>query len=98
MKHKKATTSFFKLKKGWAKSVLCQIGYTKRKAYSKCKVNPINFGKIKQQYLIDIHGAIETPSLVISWDHAATKIVSSSHWTMERRSTKRVEIAAVDDK
>ena len=37
-------------------------------------------------------------NLVINWDHTATKIVPSSQWTMERKGTKRVEIAAVDDK
>ena len=64
------------------------MGYAKRKANSKCKVNPINFDKIKQQYLINIYAAVEMedipPSLVINWDHTATKIVPSSQWTMEK--------------
>ena len=38
------------------------------------------------------------PSLIINWDHTATKIVPSSQWTMEKNGTKRMEIAAVDDK
>ena len=67
---------------------------------SKCKVNPINFDEIKQQYLIDIHAAVEIedipPSLVIYWNHTATKI--SYQWTMEKKGMKGVEIAAVDDK
>ena len=37
-------------------------------------------------------------SLVINWDHTATKTVPSSQWTMEKKGAKRVEIAAVDDK
>ena len=90
MKHKKATASSYKLNKEWAKSVLRRMGYAKRKANSKCKVNPINFDEIKQQYLIDIHAAVEMedipPSLVINWDHTATKIVPSSQWTMEKRA------------
>ena len=102
MKHKKATASSFKLTKEWAKSVLRWMGYTKRKANSKCKVNLINFDKIKQQYLLDIRAAVEMedipPSLVKNWDHTATKIVPSSQWTMERKGMKRVEIATVDDK
>ena len=60
------------------------MDYTKRKANSKCKVNPINFEEIKQQYLIDICAAVEMEnipqSLVINWDHTATKIVPSSQW------------------
>ena len=102
LKHKKATASSFKLTKEWAKSVLRRMGFTKRKANTKCKINPDNFDEIKQQYLIDIHAAVEMedipPSLVINWDHTATKIVPSSQWTMEKKGTKRVEIAAVDDK
>jgi len=65
------------------------MGYTKRKAYSKCKVNPINFEEIKQQYLIDIRAAVEMEdipqSVVINWDHTATKIVPSSQWTMKKK-------------
>ena len=38
------------------------------------------------------------PSLVINWDHIAMKIVPSNQWTMEKRGTKRVEIADKDDK
>ena len=102
IKHKKATASSFKFTKEWAKNVLRWMGYTKRKANSKYKVNPINFDEIKQQYLLDISAAVEMedipPSLVINWDYTATKIVPSSWWTMERKGKKRVEIAAVDDK
>ena len=77
-------------------------GFTRRKANTKCKVNPDDFDEIKQQLLSDIHAAIEMedilPSLVINWDHTATKIVLSSQWTTERKGTKRVEITAVNDK
>lgn len=38
------------------------------------------------------------PSVVLNWDHTAMKIVLSSNWTMEKKGTKRVEIAAIDDK
>jgi len=77
------------------------VGFTKRRANSTCKVNPIKFDEIKQQYLIDC-AVVEMenvpPSLTVNWDHAATKIVPSSQWTMEKRGTKRVEIAAINDK
>ena len=38
------------------------------------------------------------PSLIVNWDHTVMKIISSSQWTMEKRGTKRVEIAGVEDK
>jgi len=59
MQHKKATASSVKLDKEWVKNVLRRMGYTKRKANSKCKVNSINFDEIKQQYLTDINAAVE---------------------------------------
>jgi len=36
--------------------------------------------------------------LVINWDQTFMKIVPSLSWTMEKRGTKRIEIAAADDK
>ena len=38
------------------------------------------------------------PELVINYYHTAVKIVLSSNWTMEKKGTRCVEIAAVDDK
>ena len=37
------------------------------------------------------------PQLVINLDHTATKIVASVEWTMEKKGTKRVRIAALND-
>ena len=78
------------------------MGFTKRKANSKSKVLPDNFVEIKEQFLIDVRSDIEMedvpPSLVLNWDHTAMKIVPSSNWTLEKKGTKRVEIAAIDDK
>jgi len=38
------------------------------------------------------------PSMVINWDHTAMKIIPSTNWTMEKKGTKRVELAGIDDK
>lgn len=37
-------------------------------------------------------------SLIVNWDQTSMKIVPNANWTMEKRGTKRVEIAASDDK
>ena len=62
---------------------------------------PDDFQEIKKNYLADKRAIAEMkdmpPSLVINWDHTATKIVPSSQWTMEKKGTKRVEIVAVND-
>ena len=90
------------LNKEWAKSILCRMGFTKRKANSKSKVLPTNFEEIKCNYLSDIQSIVVMedvpPELVINWDHTATKIVASGEWTMEKKGTKRVAIAALNDK
>ena len=37
-------------------------------------------------------------SLILNWDQTAMKIVPTSLWMMEKKGTKRVDIAAADDK
>ena len=86
LKHKKSTDV---LNKEWAKSVLQRMGYTKQRANSTCKVLPDNFEEIKMNFLANIHAVVEIedvpPSLIINWEHTATKIVPSSQWTMEKK-------------
>ena len=61
-----------------------------------------NFREIKEQFLIDVEAVIDMeevpPSLVVNLDHTALKIIPSSQWTIEKRGTKRVEIAGIEDK
>ena len=90
------------LNKEWAKSVLCRMGFTKRRANSKSKVIPDDFVLLKEQCLLDIRtvalmGKIPA-DLVVNWDQTAMKIVPSCSCTMERKGTKQVEIAAIEDK
>jgi len=47
MKYKSQFKSGIKLNKEWARSVLCHMGFTKRRANSKCKVLPENFDEIR---------------------------------------------------
>ena len=106
LKHERASLEEFggtvRLNKEWAKSVLRRLGYTKRRGNSKSKILPENFEKIKEQFLIDIKSVVKMEDipgeLILNWDQTAMKIVPSSAWTMEKKGSKRVEIAAVDDK
>ena len=106
LKHDKASLEEFggtvRLTKDWAKNMLRRMGYTKRRANSKSKVFPADFKAIKQQFLIDKKSVVvmeEIPeALILNWNQTAMKIVPSSSWTMEKKGTKRVEIAAIDDK
>lgn len=106
LKHDKASLDDFggpiKPNKEWARSVLRRMGFRKRRATSKSKVTPGDFEALKKQYLLDIYCVVkmeEVPdALILNWDQTAMKMVPTSAWTMEKRGTKRVEIAAADDK
>ncbi len=90
------------LQKEWARSVLQRMGFSKRRATSTSKVKPTDLEKLKQNYLINIYSIVKMEdihdSLIINWDQTSMKIVPTSSWTMEKKGTKRVEIAATDDK
>jgi len=90
------------LNKSWAIGVLRQMQFTKRRANPKPKVLPSTFDEIKEQFLLDIRSLVvmeDIPKeLLIDWDQTAMKIVPSSSWKMEKRGTKCVEIAAINDK
>ena len=38
------------------------------------------------------------PDLIINWDHTGINYVPVSKWTMEKKGTKRIEIAGIDEK
>jgi len=90
------------ISKDWAKSLLCRMGYVKRRVSTSAKVPPQDFDKRKEQFLYDAKVLVnyeEIPdSLVINWDHTGIKYIPVSSWTMEKEGKKRVEILGIDDK
>ena len=90
------------LEKDWARSVLQRMGFSKRRATSTSKVTPTDLEELKKIYIIDIYSIVKMEdihdSVIINWDHTGMKIVPTASWTMEKKGTKRVEIAATDDK
>jgi len=86
----------------WAKSLMTRMGFVKRKACSKAKVDVSQFQKLKDEFLLEIKNIVsmdEIPAeLVINFDQTALSYVPTAHWTMEQEGTKRVEIIAKDDK
>ena len=106
LKHNKALLSEFggplTLEKEWARQLLRRMGFSKRRVTSTSKITPSNFEESKRLYLIDIFSIVkmeEIPdSLIINWDQTSMKIVPAASWTMEKKGTKRIEVAAADDK
>lgn len=87
----------------WAYALLRRMEFVQRKATtSKSKFTPDDFARVKQQFLNDVKTVIVMenipPELVINWDQTGIKIVPSSTWTMDKRGSKRVEVAGVGDK
>ena len=90
------------LTKCWAKSFLQRMGFVKRKGTTKSKVSVADFDAVKEQFLLDVKSVVlmeEIPhSLIINWDQTGVHYVPVSDWTMEKRGSKRIEIAGIDDK
>ena len=90
------------LTRDWARSLLDRMGFVKRKATTKAKVSVEGIDKLKEQFLFDIETFTtleDIPeSLIFNWDQTAIKYVPVPDWTMEKKGTKRVKLAGLDDK
>ena len=91
-----------KLTDDWAKSLLKRMGYVKRKACSKAKVDVERYEQLKDEFLLEIKAIVTMdeipPELIINFDQTALNYVPVSHWTMDQEGAKRVEVVAKDDK
>ena len=90
------------LTEGWAKYLLRQMGFAKRKATTKTKISVEDFEEIKESYLLDIEVVVamdEIPmELIINFDQTGIHYVSVSDWIMAEEKAKRVELVGKDDK
>ena len=90
------------LTRDWARSLLDRMGFVKRKATTKAKVSVEEIDKLKEQFLFDIEtfATLEDipDCLIFNWDQTAIKYVPVPDWTMEKKGTKRVKLAGLDDK
>jgi len=88
--------------KSWAKSLLRQMGFVKRKCSTSGKISVAQFDELKEIFLADVAAEAlmnDIPeSLIINWDQTGLSIVPTGGWTMEKKGTKTVPIAHSDDK
>ena len=91
-----------KLTKDWAKNFLRRMGFVKRKACSRSKINVEDFDKVKKDFWLEVKSIVmmdETPKeLIINFDQTALNYVSATPWTMEKQGTKRIEVIGKGDK
>jgi len=85
-----------------AKSLPNRMGYVKRRACSKAKVDVEHFEKLKRAFLMNITNIITMneilPQLAINFDQTAINFVPTPSWTMEKEGAKRVEMMGIDNK
>ena len=90
------------LLKHWGKHLLARMGFVKRRASTKAKIEIKNFEEVKAQFLLDIKVVCEMEEIpfdmVINWDQTGIHYVPVGSWMMEKEGAKRIEIVAVDDK
>ena len=90
------------LTRDWAKSLLCRLGFVKRRGSTAAKITVTNFEELKDQYLLDVKAVVqieEIPQeLIINWDQTGIKYVPVDTWTMEKEGSKRVQVIGADDK
>ena len=90
------------LSRGWARSLLTRMKFTKRMGTTAAKVTPENFDELRLKFLQEIVDIVKMeevpPQLVLNWDQMGLNLVPASTWTMERQGTKRVRINGFKDK
>jgi len=89
--------SSVKLTKPWAKYLLKQRGYVKRRATTSGKENVEDFDKLKEEFLLAVQNAVcmdEIPGNMIV--NFGIHYIPVMPWTMDKEGVKRVEIVAKD--
>ena len=79
----------------WAKNLLRRMGFIKRKACSKAKVNPEHFEKLKEEFLLEIKNIVtmdQIPHELINFDQTALNYVPVTPWTIAEERAKRVKV------
>ena len=89
------------LEKLWAKSLLGQMGYVKRKCSNAGKVS-LPPTQIQENFLADIQAEVPMnevpPDLIFNWDQTALHLVSTGWQTMHHAGNKIIPITNSDDK
>ena len=80
------------------------MGYTRRKATTQAKhqVTQEGFKRLQESSLKQISGMVKvhkiSPGLIINWDQTPINVAPITNWTMAEVGSKRVEVAALNDK
>ena len=92
------------LTRSWANSLMKRMGFVRRAATTQTKqqVTGEAYQHMKVQYLDQIAGMVKAhqiPSqLVINWDQTPVDVAPSINWSMAEEGSRRVSVAALNDK
>ena len=81
-----------------------RMGYVKRRATTQAKwqVTPDEFRRLQQSYLMQISSFVKVHNipadLIINWDQTPINVTPTTNWTMAEEGSKRVKVAALNDK
>ena len=93
---------YMNITKTWAKSLLKQMEYVKRKCSNAGNISPTQFAEIQEVFLADIKAQVlmnDIPDeLIINWDQTGVPLVHTGEWTVHNASEKIISIANSDDK
>ena len=90
------------LNRGWAKSLLHTMKFTRRMGTTQAKMSPDDLREKRIEFLQNIVDIVKMEEieceLIFNWDQTGLNLVLSSNWTMERRGTKHIRIKGFKDK
>ena len=85
-----------RITKGWAKSILKRMGFSKRKDTNAGKITVAHFEEVKECFMADIQAEVmmkEIPDdLIVNWDQTPLHIVPTGDWTMHRKGEKIIPL------
>ena len=84
----------------WAKSLLGQMGYVKRKCSNAGSVSlpQLRFSNTFADIQAEVAMNEVPPDLIFNWDQTALHLVSTGWWTMHHASNKIIPITNSNDK
>ena len=80
------------LTKSCSKHLLERMGYVKRRASTKAKVNIDDFKAVENQFLFNVQAVVEMEEilddLIINWDQTGIHYIPVGSWTMDKEGAK----------
>ena len=75
------------ISRAWANSLMCRMGFVKRRGTTKSRATVENFGQMKADFLTEIASTVEMeeipPEMFFNWDQTGIHLVPVASWMMK---------------